>query len=1136
MKKMTKKNKGLLIGCVIAVIVLAVFVAVALLGGTDNPQPTTPTNPTTQATDPTNKGTQPTQTNPTDPKPTVPKPTDPKPTDPQPTEPKPTDPPEPPHVHEYAEEVTAPTCVDVGYTTYTCECGDSFTGNTVAALGHTYTEEVTPPTCEDAGYTTYTCACGDTKTGNEILALGHSWSQWEVTLEPTEETEGKRVRNCVNCDAVEEGTIPQLNPSHTHSYTKEITEPTCTEGGYTVYTCSCGDTYQADEVAALGHNFTDYESNKDATCITDGTRTAKCNRCEVTDTIIDQGSATGHAYEDVVTEPTCTVGGYTTYTCRVCGDVCRDGKTEPLGHSFVDYRSNNDATCFADGTKTAKCERCDVTDTVPDEGSKLEHMYEAIPTEPTCTEGGYTTYTCISCGDTYISDEVAAIGHNWSEWEVILEPTEEVEGKAERICSNCNEKEEKVLPKQDHVHEYTTQVTEPTCEGGGYTTYTCACGHSYNGDETEALGHEWTEWAEDPAPTCEDGGKKVRRCTRCSIEQSQALEALGHDYSVVVTPASCTEAGHTTSTCRRCNEVVVSDEVPAKGHSFGAWTVIKEPTEESNGEEQRKCVNCSEVEKRPIGSLPHTHSYLFTYISPTCTEKGYTLCVCKCGESYKEDYVDALGHAYVKTVVEPTCETKGHTDYTCSACGDAYTDSETAALGHKWSTWVSVLNPTCLLVGSEERTCGNCGNVESRDVDALSGMKDVTYATVTYNGSMNVRSGPSTDYAKLGTIGYGTQLEVYSTTQIGSQTWAAVKYMDYVSAWIRIDGYAELETVKEPVGHIWGDWEDTQAATCLAAGKQERACANCDETQKRNTEKVGHSWGEWETVEGSTCTGGIRKERTCSVCGEKEAEVTAAAHAYTHWTVHEAATCYKDGSRSRSCVNCGEVEEETLEALGHDWKGWEIVKPATTTEEGEWQRFCKTCGYGEIYIAPVKGTHTHNYEKIVVPATCTEGGYTYKVCLGCGLEMDHFNETNATGHNWSEWETTLEPQIGKVGYEQRTCTTCGETMAVAIPPLDENGNAYEQYLDSRLTTDTNPDAYMYYSRDGGTNISCVDFRSWGAGPSVWINEDGTMTVVYYNMAGERIEVLLHLPQDGYVRRLAIQEDGTYEIAQIGGYG
>ena len=42
---------------------------------------------------------------------------------------------------------------------------------------------------------------------------------------------------------------------HDHSYTKTVTPPTCTEDGYTTYTCSCGTSYKADYVAALGHDF-----------------------------------------------------------------------------------------------------------------------------------------------------------------------------------------------------------------------------------------------------------------------------------------------------------------------------------------------------------------------------------------------------------------------------------------------------------------------------------------------------------------------------------------------------------------------------------------------------------------------------------------------------------------------------------------------------------------------------------------------------------------------------------------------------------------------------------------------------------------------------------------------------------------
>ena len=43
--------------------------------------------------------------------------------------------------------------------------------------------------------------------------------------------------------------------THEHSYTSAVTEPTCTEKGYTTHTCACGDSYKDSYVNALGHNF-----------------------------------------------------------------------------------------------------------------------------------------------------------------------------------------------------------------------------------------------------------------------------------------------------------------------------------------------------------------------------------------------------------------------------------------------------------------------------------------------------------------------------------------------------------------------------------------------------------------------------------------------------------------------------------------------------------------------------------------------------------------------------------------------------------------------------------------------------------------------------------------------------------------
>ena len=56
------------------------------------------------------------------------------------------------HEHEYTETVTPPTCTEGGYTTYTCECGDTYKGNETAAAHTMASVAAKAATCAEAGY------------------------------------------------------------------------------------------------------------------------------------------------------------------------------------------------------------------------------------------------------------------------------------------------------------------------------------------------------------------------------------------------------------------------------------------------------------------------------------------------------------------------------------------------------------------------------------------------------------------------------------------------------------------------------------------------------------------------------------------------------------------------------------------------------------------------------------------------------------------------------------------------------------------------------------------------------------------------------------------------------------------------
>ena len=74
------------------------------------------------------------------------------------------------------------------------------------------------------------------------------------------------------------------------------------------------------------------------------------------------------------------------------------------------------------------------------------HDYSGVVTDPTCTEGGYTTYTCTRCDDEYVDDETDALGHDYA-GVVTLKPTYRSDGNETFTCKNCGDAYTVVLPK-----------------------------------------------------------------------------------------------------------------------------------------------------------------------------------------------------------------------------------------------------------------------------------------------------------------------------------------------------------------------------------------------------------------------------------------------------------------------------------------------------------------------------------------------------------------------------------------------------------------------------------------------------------------------------------------------------------------
>ncbi len=67
-------------------------------------------------------------------------------------------------------------------------------------------------------------------------------------------------------------------------------------------------------------------------------------------------------------------------------------------------------------------------------------------TKPTCTEKGYTTYTCSLCGYNKKDNYKDALGHTLGEWETVTAPTAENTGEEQRKCKNCDHSESRIIP------------------------------------------------------------------------------------------------------------------------------------------------------------------------------------------------------------------------------------------------------------------------------------------------------------------------------------------------------------------------------------------------------------------------------------------------------------------------------------------------------------------------------------------------------------------------------------------------------------------------------------------------------------------------------------------------------------------
>ncbi len=191
--------------------------------------------------------------------------------------------------------------------------------------------------------------------------------------------------------------------------------------------------------------------------------------------------------------------------------------------------------------------------------------------------------------------------------------------------------------------------------------------------------HYWNE-GDRTQPWCENAGYIYYQCVYCNqYVEEQWAPPLGHDWGpvTVIKPATCTEYGQTSCTCRRCGKEDYK-QIPPLGHDWGNWSTMSTGDCYTPGSEARYCRRCSAMETRPTASQ----------------------------------------HVFGPWVeVSPgTCVNQAKLERTCRRCG--YVEFALGDFGpHNWGEWYVVKQPTPHENGMERRVCWNSADhTEYRDL------------------------------------------------------------------------------------------------------------------------------------------------------------------------------------------------------------------------------------------------------------------------------------------------------------------------------------------------------------------------------------------------------------------------------------
>lgn len=466
----------------------------------------------------------------------------------------------------------------------------------------------------------------------------HTWDSGTVTKQPTCTEKGKKTYQCTKCSETKTEDIPAKG----HTEKTERTEPTCGKAGEIKTVCTvCGNVIKTTPLPATGnHQWDNGVWIGSSDCQTPGDKKFTCSVCKQEKIEKRIGD---HKWSNwVVKDAKCEEDGVKVRSCTVAG--CHEQQKETIkatGHKW------KEATC----TSPKTCSACGKT-----EGEALGHDWDKangkITKNPTCTEGGETTYSCKRCNATHTLKNIEPLGHDFGAWKV-TNPTCTQAGKKERTCSRCKGVEKEIIEATGHKVSDWQVKEEATCTKAGIKHKVCLiCGKELESTnyELNPKGHTWSEWTVTKEPTYNTPGEKERHCTRknCNAKETLRLPTIAKDHThkfngktSVIKKPTCTEDGLNRVYCshKGCNEYeeIITNSL---GHAFDDWETTQEADCINTGLRMSECSRCGATQSETTPPLGHQYGEWIVTRESSDTESGIRQRTCEiCGDIQIETFL-----------------------------------------------------------------------------------------------------------------------------------------------------------------------------------------------------------------------------------------------------------------------------------------------------------------------------------------------------------------------------------------------------------------------------------------------------------------------------------------------------------------